>query len=210
MTQRDRLEILRRKMQQQNHPTKGSTIKVEPIRNTNTIMAIKKRLQNNPRNLCLFTLGINTAYRANELLSLRICDVEHLRVGDSLDIKQLKNNKYRRATLNKTAHKSLQRWLAVYPNPKPNSALFLSKKGGALSVSYVSRLVKGWCQMAGLRGNYGSHTLRKSWGYQQRVQRNAPVALLMRAYGHASEKQTLEYLCIQPKEISDLYLTMEL
>lgn len=37
-----------------------------------------------------------------------------------------------------------------------------------------------------------------------------PVALLMRAYGHASETQTLEYLCIQPKEIRDLYLTMEL
>jgi hypothetical protein len=29
--------------------------------------------------------------------------------------------------------------------------------------------------------------------------------LLTRAYGHASERQTLEYLCIQPEEIEELY-----
>ena len=32
------------------------------------------------------------------------------------------------------------------------------------------------------------------------------TALLTRAYGHSSEWQTLEYLCIQPEEIEDLYL----
>jgi hypothetical protein len=61
-----------------------------------------------------------------------------------------------------------------------------------------------------LSGNYGSHTLRKTWGYHQRTDNDAPVALLMRAYGHASEWQTLEYLCIQPEEIRELYLQMEL
>ena len=54
------------------------------------------------------------------------------------------------------------------------------------------------------------HTLRKTWGYQQRIRHNAPVALLMRAYGHSSEAQTLEYLCIQPDEIRNLYLNQEL
>lgn len=205
-----RLETIRQKMQRRNHPSKGSAIKVEPIRDVNTIMTIKKQLQNQPRNLCLFTLGINTAYRAGELLSLRICDVAHLQVGDSLNIKQLKNSKYRRATLNATAHKTLRQWLDVYPNQEPKSALFLSKKGGALSVSYVSQLVKSWCQSAELSGNYGSHTLRKTWGYHQRIDHNAALALLMRAYGHTSEAQTLEYLCIQPEEIRNLYLTMEL
>jgi integrase len=33
---------------------------------------IKKILADRPRDLCLFTLGINTAYRANELLSLKV------------------------------------------------------------------------------------------------------------------------------------------
>jgi integrase len=207
-----RLGALRRRMQRYNHPAKGSAIKVEPIRDINVIKTIKTNLRYQPRNLCLFTLGINTAYRAGELLSLRISDVADLRVGDSLEIKQSKTNAYRRATLNRSAYESLQRWINVHPKPSPSSPLFLSRHGGAISVSYVSQLVKHWCKEAGLKGNYASHTLRKTWGYHQRMsnQSEGVVPLLMRAFGHSSEAQTLEYLCIQPKEIKDLYLQMEL
>ena len=60
------------KGQNPNHPTAGSTIKVEPIRDKKAISRIKKILGDQPRDLCLFTLGINTAYRANELLSLKV------------------------------------------------------------------------------------------------------------------------------------------
>ncbi len=51
-----------------NHPKKGDCIKVEPIRTKKAIKKIKKILS--PRDRCLFTLGINTAYRANGLLSI--------------------------------------------------------------------------------------------------------------------------------------------
>ena len=74
----------------------------------------------------------------------------------------------------------------------------------------VSNLVKSWCQSANLKGNYGSHTLRKTWGYMQRKKQNTPVPLLMRAYGHASQRQTLEYLCIQEAEIDSIYTSLEL
>ncbi|MGH1376907.1 MAG: tyrosine-type recombinase/integrase [Alphaproteobacteria bacterium] len=193
-----------------NHPKRGSSIKVEPIREMPSIQAIKRHLTDQPRNLCLFVLGINTAFRANELLPLRISDVANLREGDGLEIKQSKNQKYRRASLNGIACEALRQWLSVHPDPSPSAPLFLSQKGGAISVSYVCQLVKGWCAGAGLKGNYGSHILRKTWGYQQRIIHNAPTALLMRAFGHASEVQTLAYLCIQPEEIRNLYLEMEL
>ena len=52
-----------------NHPRKGASIKVHPIRRLEDISAIKTLLENQPRNLCLFTMGINTAYRAGELLT---------------------------------------------------------------------------------------------------------------------------------------------
>lgn len=201
---------LRQALQKHNHPAKGASIKVEPIRDVKAIGLIKEHLQNQPRNLCLFTLGINTAYRASELLSLHVGDVAHLKIGDSVDIRQLKNRKYRRATLNGEAYKAIQRWLGSHPDPREDAPLMRSQKGGALGVCAVNQLVKQWCKEIGLSGNFGSHTLRKSWGYHQRVQLGTPVALLMRAFGHASEMQTLEYLCIQPEEIEDLYLKMEL
>jgi len=189
-----------------NHPKKGSSIKVEPIRDLRAIKRIKTLYAHKPRDLCLFTLGINTAYRATELLSLRVGQVAHLQAGDRLDLKQSKTGKYRPVTLNASAIAALDQWLAVHPDPRDTAPLFQSSRGkGALTVSAVSRMVKLWCADVGLKGNYGSHTMRKTWGYHQRVQKNQPVPLLMAAFGHTTQAQTLEYLCIQDDEIRDLY-----
>ncbi|MEM1369399.1 MAG: hypothetical protein AAGG02_15595 [Cyanobacteria bacterium P01_H01_bin.15] len=45
-----------------NRPAPGSSIRVEPIRDLKAISRIKRRLQESPRDLCLFTLGINTPH----------------------------------------------------------------------------------------------------------------------------------------------------
>lgn len=59
------------KGQNPHRPQPGSSIKVEPIRTKTAIANIKKILADKPRDLCLFTLGINTVWRSNELLSIR-------------------------------------------------------------------------------------------------------------------------------------------
>ena len=192
--------------QNPHHPKKGSSTRVEPITDLKAIKRIKLVLAEKPRDLCLFTLGINTAYRANELLSLTIEQVAHLNPGDQLVVKQSKNRKHRAVILNKVVIESIKAWLTVHPVQDSQAPLFISKRGGeALKVPALNALVKKWCREVGLKGNYGSHTLRKTWGYHQRVQKNTPVALLMSAFGHASEAQTLSYLCIQPQEIEALY-----
>ncbi len=187
-----------------NHPKTGSRIKVEPIRSKEAITAIKNSLEDSPRDLALFTLGINTAYRANELLGLNIAEVQHLKAGDTLDIFQTKTNKYRRVVLSNTVVQSLQDWISSC-NLDSSSPLFFSRKGGAISVPTLNNLVKKWCEGVGLVGNYGSHSLRKTWGYWQRKENKASLPLLMTAYGHSSQQQTLDYLCIQSDEISELY-----
>ena len=60
-----------------NHPKLGDTIKVEPIRTVNAINKIKKALAPSPRNFAIFVVGINTAYRASELLSIRLGPVSY-------------------------------------------------------------------------------------------------------------------------------------
>ena len=189
-------------------PAKGSSIKVEPIKDLKAIKRIKQILADNPRDLCLFTLGINTAYRAGELLSIKVGQVEYLNAGDSLTIRQTKTGKLRSVTLNQTCINSIQSYLTQTPL-KSSQGLFTGQRG-VLTVSSVNRLVKRWCSDVGLRGNYGSHTLRKTFGYQQRVKQGAPLPLLVEAFGHTTQKQTLDYLCIQEEEIRDLYLSMEL
>ena len=189
-----------------NRPQKGSSIKVEPIRDLKAIKRIKKLYADNPRDLCLFTVGINTAYRASEILSLKVGQVDHLEVGDRLEVKQPKSGKYRAITVNRLVVEAIDNWLHVHPDPSPEAPLFPSRKTGkAITVSALHKMVKKWCREVGLKGNYGSHSMRKTWGYHQRVQKNQPIPLLMSAFGHATQAQTLAYLCIQEEEIQDLY-----
>jgi integrase len=189
-----------------NHPKKGAAIKVEPIRDKKAIQRIKKQLRDSPRDLCLFVLGINTAYRANELLSIKVGDVRDLRPGDVLTRKQSKTKKYRGVVLNQVAQESIQTWLASEAGQKltDDDYLFTGKRG-VLKVATVSTMVKTWCQDVGLKGNYGSHSLRKTWGYWQRKERGTAIPLLMEAFRHSTQRQTLEYLGIEADEIAEIY-----
>ena len=201
------------KNRQPNRPRRGTTTRVEPLRDVEAIKTIKASLSHQCRNLCLFTLGINTAYRTGELLSLSIGQVSHLNTGDMLTIKQSKTNAYRATSLNSASINALRAWLSVHPFANdPSAPLFPSQRPPykALSVAAVNHLMKKWCKEAGLSGNYGAHSLRKTWGYHQRITGGVSVALLMKAYGHASESQTLAYLGILPTEIHALYQSLEL
>lgn len=186
-----------------HRPAVGSTIRVQPIRDRAAIKRIKKLLRDQPRDLCLFTTGINTAFRANELLSLKVGQVKGLKVGDVLAVKQSKTAKYRQVTLNSRVVEVVQGWLSVSKLDE-NDFLFRGQRG-VLTVPTVSTMVKTWCRHAGLKGNYGSHTLRKTWGYWQRMERGTAVPLLMEAFGHATQQQTLAYLGIQAEEIAQIY-----
>jgi integrase len=75
-----------------------------------------------------------------------------------------------------------------------------------ITVHSVNRLFKGWCRSINLKGNYGSHSLRKTFGYHQRVTFGRGVPELMVVFNHSTQRQTLEYLCIQPEEVNSLYL----
>ena len=75
-----------------------------------------------------------------------------------------------------------------------------------LTTSYINLLVKGWCKQVGLRGNFGAHTLRKTFGYMHRTIHCTPLPELMVIFNHNTQKQTLDYLCIQPEELKAIYL----
>ena len=184
-----------------NHPKKGSTIKVEPIRGLKDIKSIKRLLQDSPRDFCLFTLGINTNLRASDLLAITAGIVRN---KDELVLKEKKTGKERRITLNTITQKAIQRLLASRKYDD-DDRLFQGQRG-PLTVPTVNRLVKGWCKAINLKGNYGSHTLRKTFGYHQRVTFGRGLPELMTVFNHSTQKQTLDYLCVQPEEIKDIYL----
>lgn len=194
-------------MRTDNRPQKGSTIKVDPIRDPKDIRLIKRLLADRPRDLAILTLGINTNLRASDLLHVTVGQVRHLKAGDHFLIREQKTGKLREVTINKNVQETLQALISTMPDSGDGEALFQSRKGRqALTVSYLNSLVKTWCREVNLKGNYGSHTLRKTFGYIHRTVFNTDVPTLMHMFNHASQRQTLTYLGIQPSEIKEAYL----
>jgi len=195
----------------ENHPKKGSSIKVDPIRDIKDIKLIKRILQDKPRDLALFVVGVNTNLRASDLLKIRVGNVFGLRPGEYFTLREKKTGKLRSITINKAVFDAIRELLATMPDAKENALLFQSRKmnsssGGMLTVSYLNSLVKSWCREINLRGNYGAHSLRKTFGYIHRTVFGTDIPTLMEMFNHSSQRQTLTYLGIQPREINDAYL----
>ena len=186
-----------------NHPEKGSSIKVDPIKSTKHIQTIKKLLADNPLDFALFTVGINTNLRASDLLRIKVGQVKDLKPNDEIAINEKKTKKPRRITLNKACISAIQGLLAS-KEYSDEDYLFTGQRG-VLTVPTVNQKMKSWCRAINLKGNYGSHTLRKTWGFHQRITFGTDLPRLMVCFNHSTQKQTLDYLCIQPQEIRDVY-----
>jgi hypothetical protein len=105
--------------------------------------------------LCLLSLGINTAYRANELHSITVGQVGHLKAGHTLDLKQSKNERYRITTLNQMAVFSIQNGLQNHSDPRRDMALFMSHRTRkALTVSPLINIEKHKAKGVGLQRRY--------------------------------------------------------
>ena len=118
-------------------------------------------------------------------------------------MRETKTGKRRRVIFNKAAKDALAKYMATreFDAAEP---VFQGQRG-QMSGSYLCRLVASWCEAVNLSGNYGSHSLRKTWGYHQRVTFGVDIPTLMDALGHSTQRQTLTYLCIQPEEIKSVY-----
>ena len=164
-----------------------------------TIKTIKKMLSEKPLDYALFVIGINTNLRASDLLSIKVNQVKDLNPNDEIVLNEKKTKKPRRITLNKACISAIQ-GLLESREYSDEDYLFIGQRG-RLTVPTVNAKVKSWCRAINLKGNYGSHTLRKTFGYHQRVTFKTDLPTLMEIFNHSTQKQTLAYLCVQPDEI---------
>ncbi len=147
-------------------------MKVQPITDPKDIKRIKKLLTTKPRDLLLFVFGINTGLRVQDLLALRIETVAPIASGERITIQEKKTGKQNVLIMNDAMREALDRYLAFHQKRVPHEYLFKSRKyyNEALTTYAVTHYVQNWCDAIHLKGNYGAHTLRKTWAYQQRKQ----------------------------------------
>jgi integrase len=187
-----------------NHPVKGSSINIEPIRTKKAIADLKKLLSDKPLDMALFTVGINTNLRASDLLSLKVNQVKSLKTNDSIELKEKKTSKKKMVTFNENAVKAINGLLAS-KEYLIDDFLFIGQRGNVLSVPALNLKIKRWMKRLNLKGNYGTHSLRKTWAFMQYRFCNTALPELMKALNHSSQAITLRYLGIQEKDMQKLY-----
>lgn len=130
-----------------NHPKHGSSITVQPITNLDDINSIKKLLANNPRDLFLFTLGINNGIRTGDLLKLKTAQLKYAKPGDQIQIKESKTGKSNVLVINKSIYKTLRAYLDT-SNLKDDDYLFKSRKSSRtpLTIMTVNAKIKKMVQ----------------------------------------------------------------
>jgi integrase len=199
-------EVIMKTIRNPNHPKKGQCITVEPIRDPKALAAISRMLSSQPRNLLLFTMGINNGLRTGDLLKLKVKDVCGLSVGSYINIRESKTGKTNVLVANQKVYDALSNFLPTC-NLSDNDYLFKSRKGnGPLTIQAVNGHIKAWTREVGLKGNYGAHTLRKTWGYHQRKTYGVSFEIIARRFNHSNPEVTMRYLGIEDKEVHEILL----
>jgi len=195
-------------------PHRDKKIAVEPIRKESDILKIKNMLREHrrKRDYVLFVLGINTGLRGGDLLSLKWGDVldDEGEIVSHLDVRERKTKKHRSIMLGSRPKKALTMWLKKHEDDLDKDAyLFPSQKGGRMTIQRLHQLINQWCERAKIKGNYGTHTLRKTYGFHH-YNRGVDLAILMKIFGHSSQQVTLRYIGIRDKDIDEANLNLNL
>jgi len=188
---------------------------VEPIREVKKIEAMKRMLHKCKRNTLLFIMGINTALRVSDLLSLTVGDVrdDKGRLLRAIKLKEQKTGKTKEFPLNEAVVKTLKVYLDdrfSWRSPSPGEPLFVSLKGGrALDRRQAWRILNEAGKAIGL-DKIGTHTLRKTFGYHVFQRSGGNLALVQKLLNHSSSGDTLRYIGIDREQMDATYLNLNL
>ena len=197
----------------------GVRYEVIPFKNKKDIEKIKQYLlgKKDKRDYALFVLGCNVGLRTQDLVNLRVGDVSRSKteIKKGFQVKELKTDKHREIILNETAIAALKLYLGEQDTYNSDDWLFPSRKGqGHLSVDAVRDIIKRLCKELNIKGNYGAHSLRKTFGYWVYVNgvKNNPLVLvtLQKMFNHTTQATTLRYIGIESSEIVNIYQTLNI
>ena len=184
---------------------------VQPIRSLKQIETIKKLLrQQNLRDYCLFTVGINSGLRISDLLKLIVSDViDGNKVKDRIRLREKKTNKFKDFPLSDNAKSAIKEYLKTR-SYNPNEPLFLSRKNkGFLLRQQAYKIINDVAKSIGIKEKIGTHTLRKTFGYHA-YNNGYDIAIIQKLFNHSTPAITLRYIGITQDEMDDVYLNLDL
>lgn len=166
------------------------------------------------RNKMMFLVGINLGIRASDLVKLtyKFFLKEDGTFKDFYTLqpkKTKKTGKFVKLYFNQAVKKAISDYIKEYPIQDMNEYLFKSRKGdGAITEKSLWKIIVDVAADAGLNGNYGSHSLRKSFGYHiwhNAEDKEKSLVILMAIFNHSSVATTKKYIGLMDNEIEDVF-----
>ena len=187
-------------------------MEVDAIRSTEDISEIREFLrQKGAEYELLFVMGINTALRIGDLLSLLVGDVvdAHGEIASVIILKEGKTGKTKRCPVNESLRNALTEYFACRGGRALTEPLFVSRKKRALSRVQAWRMLKAAGESAGLN-NIGTHSLRKTFGYHAYKKSGADIGLVQKLLNHSASGITLRYIGIDRERMDNVFLELNL
>lgn len=184
--------------------------KTEPIRKIQDIEKLKNYLKksNRSRDYLLFTLGVNTALRISDILSLKyndVIDFESGKVKGHVNLKEQKTGKDKCCFLNEVCVRAINEYHRE-TNGSKDDYLFQSRKGTNQPITRQRAycIIKEAASHIGLDAQISCHSMRKTFGYHAWKTGVSP-AVIMEIFNHSSMKTTMIYLGINQDDADDVY-----
>lgn len=179
---------------------------VEPIRDKAKVKQMYNYLngQNSKYGL-IFKFGLNTGLRISDIIPLKVKDIfdENMKFLDYLILKEKKTGKEKKIKINNALQKALETDVKSR-GLSSESYLFSSKKGGHLGRVQAYRVLKEAAEIMGIQ-NFGTHSLRKTWGYWTYRMSKYNIGLIMDTFNHSSPSITLRYIGVNQDQKDELY-----
>ncbi len=149
------------------------------------------------RNWMMCLIGFNTAFRAEDLLQLRVIDVKY----GYVHIKENKTGKMQNYKMNKQLKDEINKYIERN-HLTDYDYMFLGQKkvqdGKIYSLpitrQQAHRIVSRTAKEVGIGFTFGIHSLRKTFGYMY-IKNGGKPETLMKMYNHDDYNVTMLYVC---------------
>jgi len=186
----------------------------EPIRDKKDTAALadyyKQRGQ--LRNHTLIIMGMYTALRISDLLSLTWNDVYDfgiMQIRKALYLTEKKTGKTQVLAFNQEIISALSQLKLIVP-ANPIDAVFKSRKTGkAIGRIQAYRIIRNAAEKLEFNYRISCHSLRKTLGYHAWKKGISP-AVIMEIYNHSSLAVTRRYLGVTQDDKNEVYLGLDL
>ena len=184
--------------------------RTEPIRDPLLLRAFLNyyKITGQYRNHVLLNLGVYTALRISDILSISTNDVYDFRkqkIKDYITVTEKKTGKSKTIALHQDIKNALN---SYFDDAHPLNPLIINETTGtSISRSHAYRIIDEAAKAVSIPHKVSCHSLRKTFGYHAWKNGISPV-VLMDIYNHNSYEVTKRYLGVTQDDHNKVYLSL--